>query len=139
MEINFSVVRESRNSQDSKLFLQAGRELSRILGLMDKMAARLQPDPEFLYCLLSNPEWDLQEGALLPYAYQALSKTRQSLKVNLFASCPEPQPESTLAATPPLDILRAKGCSHAAGSSGAEVFNENFSPPGQVVASQARN
>ena len=41
---------------------------------------------------MSSAQWDLQDN-LLPDAFQALSATRQSLKVNLFAPCPEPEPE----------------------------------------------
>ena len=60
---------------------------------MDKMAAKLQFDPEFLYCLMASPEWDLQEDALLPHAFQALSRSRQTMKLNLYAPCPEPEPQ----------------------------------------------
>ena len=95
------VVRSAKKSEDVKLFLQSGREFTRIVGLMDKMAARLEIDPEFIYCLLANPQWDLQEDSHLPSAYQALSQTRQSLKREVFASCPEsapiPSPEITTA------------------------------------------
>ena len=73
-----------------QLFLQASREFTRIIGLMHKMAVPL--DQELLYCLMSSPQWDLQDN-LLPDAFQALSATRQTLKVNLFAPCPEPEPE----------------------------------------------
>ena len=79
MEMALWVVRSAKKSEDVKLFLQSGREFTRIVGLMAKMAARLEIDPEFIYCLLANPQWDLQEDSHLPSAYQALSKTRQSL------------------------------------------------------------
>ena len=92
MEMVLWVVRSAKKGEDFKLFLQSGREFTRIISLMDKMASRLQVDPEFIYCLLANPEWDLQEDSHLPYAYQALSQTRQTLKQELFASCPEPEP-----------------------------------------------
>jgi len=92
MEMVLWVVRAAKKGDDFKLFLQSGREFTRIIGLMDKMAARLQVDPEFIYCLLAHPEWDLQEDSHLPYAYQALSQTRRTLKQELFASCPEPEP-----------------------------------------------
>jgi hypothetical protein len=42
---------------------------------------------------MASDQWDLQEDALLPYAFQALSRTRQTLKVNLFEPCPEPAPQ----------------------------------------------
>jgi hypothetical protein len=59
---------------------------------MHKMDVKL--DPEMIYCLMATPQWDLQESNLLPYAYQAMSQIRQSLKVNLFAPCPDPELES---------------------------------------------
>ena len=90
MEMVLGVVRGARAGEDFKLFLQASREFTRIIGLMHKMAVPL--DQELLYCLMSSPQWDLQDN-LLPDAFQALSATRQSLKVNLFAPCPEPEPE----------------------------------------------
>jgi hypothetical protein len=68
---------------------------------MHKMAAQLQLDPEFIYCLMATPQWDLQEEGLLPAAFQALSKTRQTLKVNLYAHCPEPEAESESKPLPP--------------------------------------
>jgi hypothetical protein len=91
MEMVLGVVRAARGRDDFKLFLQASREFSRIVSLMDKMAVHLEP--EMIYCLMASPQWDLQEDNLLPSSFQALSKTRQSLKVNLFAPCPEPEPE----------------------------------------------
>ena len=95
MEMTLGVVRAAGNSRDAKLLLQAGREFTRIINLMHKMAAKLEFDPEFLYCLMASPQWDVQEGALLPDAFLALADTRHTLKVNLFAPCPEPQvPES---------------------------------------------
>jgi hypothetical protein len=108
MEMALWVVRSARKSEDVKLFLQSSREVARIVGLMDKMAARLQVDPEFIYCLLANSQWDLQEDSHLPSAYQALSQTRQSLKRELFASCPESVPVSlpeitTAPETPPVN------------------------------------
>ena len=90
MEMVLGVVRGARAGEDFKLFLQASREFTRIIGLMPKMAVPL--DQELLYCLMSSAQWDLQDN-LLPDAFQALAATRQSLKVNLFAPCPEPEPE----------------------------------------------
>ena len=94
MEMTLGVVRSAGNGRDNKLFLQAGRELTRIINLMDKMAAKLEIDPEFLYLLMASPQWDVQEDALLPAAFQAFSGTRHTLKVNLFAPCPEPEPQT---------------------------------------------
>jgi hypothetical protein len=88
MEMVFGVVRGARANEDFKLFLQASREFTRIVSLMHKMDVRLEP--EFIYCLMASPQWDLQEDSLLPGAFQTLAKTRQSLKVNLYAPCPEP-------------------------------------------------
>ena len=93
MEMVLGVVRGARNGQDPKLLLQAGREFTNIINLMHKMAAQLEFDPEFLYCLMASEQWDLQEDALLPYGFQALSRTRHTLKVNLFEPCPEPEPQ----------------------------------------------
>lgn len=92
MEMLFGVVRGAKTGGDMKLFLQSSREFTRVITLMHKMQVRL--DPEFIYCLMATPQWDLQEESLLPNAFQALSKTRQSLKVNLYAPCPEPDPAS---------------------------------------------
>jgi hypothetical protein len=92
MEMVLWVIRQSKGSEHVKSFLQAGREFTRIMTLMDKMAARLQVDPEFIYCLLANPQWELQEDSHLPYAYQALSAARQTLKQDLFSPCPEAAP-----------------------------------------------
>ena len=94
MEMTLGVIRGAKNHRDDRLLLQAGREFTKIINLMDKMTAKLDFDPEFLYCLAASPEWDLQEDALLPSAFQALSKTRHTLKVNLFAPCPEPEPQT---------------------------------------------
>jgi hypothetical protein len=91
MEMVLGVIRGAKQGQDARLLLQAGREFTKIINLMDKMTAKLDFDPEFLYCLAASPEWDLQEDALLPSAFQALSKTRHTLKVNLFETCPEPE------------------------------------------------
>jgi hypothetical protein len=91
MELVLGVVRGARAGEDFKLFLQASREFTRIVSLMLKMDARLEP--EMIYCLMASPQWDLQEGVLLPNSIPALNATRQSLKVNLFAPCPEPAPE----------------------------------------------
>ena len=93
MEMTLTVIRKTRHNEDPKLFLQAGREFTRIINLMHKMADRLPLDPEFIYCLMASPQWDQQEDALLPYAFPAMSETRQSIKLNLFAPCPEPEPE----------------------------------------------
>ena len=60
---------------------------------MHKITDRLSPDPEFVYCLMASPQWDQQEDALLPYAFQALNQTRQSMQLHLFGPCPEPQAE----------------------------------------------
>ena len=93
MEMVLYVVREAKSGGDFKFFLQASREFTRIISLMHKMAAQLHLDPEFIYCLMASPQWDLQEESLLPQPFQAMTENRQSLKVNLFAPCPEPEPE----------------------------------------------
>ena len=92
MEMVLGVVRGARAGEDFKLFLQASREFTRIISLMLKMDVPL--GPEMIYCLMSSPQWDLQDN-LLPNAFQTLSDTRQTLKVNLFAACPEPEPNQT--------------------------------------------
>jgi hypothetical protein len=99
MEMVFGVVRGAKAGEDFKLFLQASREFTRIISLMHKMNVRLEP--EFIYCLMATPQWDLQEDGLLPAAFQALSKTRQTLKVNLYAHCPDPEPEPEPKPMPP--------------------------------------
>jgi hypothetical protein len=91
MEMVLSVVRGAKAGEDFKLFFQASREFTRIVCLMHKMDVHLEP--EFIYCLLASSQWDLQEESLLPAAFQALSKTRQTLKVNLYSPCPDPEPE----------------------------------------------
>ena len=90
MEMVLGVVRGARAGEDFKLFLQASREFTRIISLMIKMDVHL--GPEMIYCLMSSPQWDLQDN-LLPNAFQTLAATRQTLKVNLFAACPEPEPD----------------------------------------------
>ena len=91
MELVLHVVRGANAGGDFKLFLQASREVTRIISLMHKMAVQLEP--EMIYCLMASPQWDLQDS-LLPNSFQALSDTRQTLAVNLFAPCPEPEPET---------------------------------------------
>jgi hypothetical protein len=99
MEMVLGVVQGAKGGGDFKLFLQASREFTRIISLMHKMNVRLEP--EFIYCLMATPQWDLQEEGLLPAAFQALSKTRQTLKVNLYAHCPDPEPEPEPKPMPP--------------------------------------
>ena len=90
MEMVLGVVRGARAGEDFKLFLQASREFTRLINLMIKMDVHL--GPEMIYCLMASPQWDLQDN-LLPNAFQTLAATRQTLKVNLFAACPEPEPD----------------------------------------------
>ena len=104
MEMVLQVIRKTKTAEDPKVFLQASREFTRIVTLMDKMAAKIEFDPEFVYCLMDNMQWDLQEDALVPYAFQALSLTRQNMKLNLFAPCPEPEPEPEPKPVPALHI-----------------------------------
>ncbi len=92
MEMVLGVVRGARAGEDFKLFLQASREFTRIVSLMLKMDVHLEP--EMIYCLMASPQWDLQDS-LLPNSFQALAQTRQTLKVNLYAPCPEPALETT--------------------------------------------
>ena len=89
MEMVLGVVRGAKAGEDFKLFLQASRELTRLISLMIKMDVHLEP--EMIYCLMASPQWDLQDS-LLPNSFQALSQTRQTLAVNLFAPCPDPAP-----------------------------------------------
>ncbi len=106
LELVLGVVRGAKAGEDFKLFLQATRETTRIISLMHKMAVPL--DPEMIYCLMASPQWDLQDS-LLPDAFQALSKTRQTLAVNLFAPCPEPEPapDPETAPSPPFETPTA--------------------------------
>ena len=97
MEMVLGVVRGARAGEDFKLFLQASREFTRLISLMIKMDVHL--GPEMIYCLMSSPQWDLQDN-LLPNAFQTLAATRQTLKVNLFAACPEPEPDPVPAQPP---------------------------------------
>jgi hypothetical protein len=105
MEMVLDIVQGARTGGDFKFFLQASREFTRIAGLMHKMAAKLPLDPEFIYCLMASPQWDLQEQSLLPSPFQAMSENRQTLKVDLFAPCPDPalEPEPAAMATLPLE------------------------------------
>ena len=107
LEMVLGVVRGARAGEDFKLFLQASREVSRIVSLMLKMDVHLEP--ELIYCLMASPQWDLQDS-LLPNSFQALAQTRQTLKVNLYAPCPEPAPETTpaTAAGSPLETQNSK-------------------------------
>ncbi len=107
LELVLSVVRGAKTGEDFKLFLQATRETTRIISLMHKMQVPLEP--ELIYCLMASPQWDLQDS-LLPDAFQALSKTRQTLAVNLFAPCPEPdsEPIPETASTSPLKTQDSK-------------------------------
>ena len=97
LEMVLGVVRGAKAGEDFKLFLQASREVTGLISLMLKMDVQLEP--EMIYCLMASPQWDLQDS-LLPNSFQALSETRQTLKVNLYAPCPDPEPE-TIPATAP--------------------------------------
>ena len=107
MEMVLGVVRGARAGEDFKLFLQASRELTRVISLMLKMDVHLEP--EMIYCLMASPQWDLQDS-LLPNSFQALSQTRQTLAVNLFAPCPDPEPETipATAQSSPLETQNSK-------------------------------
>jgi hypothetical protein len=59
-------------------------------------------EPEMIYCLMASPQWDLQDS-LLPNSFQALAQTRQTLKVNLYAHCPEPESDQVQAQPPILE------------------------------------
>ena len=71
LEMVLGVVRGARAGEDFKLFLQASREVSRIVSLMLKMDVHLEP--EMIYCLMASPQWDLQDS-LLPNSFQALAQ-----------------------------------------------------------------
>ncbi len=94
MEMLLQVIRRTRTAEDPKIFFQATREFTRVTGLMEKMAAKMEFDPEFVYCLMDNMQWNLQEDAMMPEAYQALALTRQNMRQRLFEPCPEPEPET---------------------------------------------
>jgi len=100
LELVLGVVRSAQAGGDFKLFLQATREVSRIINLMLKMDVRL--DPEMIYCLVTSPQWDLQDS-LLPDAFTSLVQTRETLKTNLFADCPDPEPELEPVPAAPLE------------------------------------
>lgn len=101
MEMVLTVIRGAKGGGDAKLVLQASREFSRIVALMTKMAAKIDFDPEFLYCLMANPQWDLQEDSLLPSAFQALAESRRTLKQQVFFTpCPDPDQEPIPDQTP---------------------------------------
>ena len=123
LEMVLHVVRGANAGGDFKLFLQANREVSRIISLMLKMDVHLEP--EMIYCLMASPQWDLQDS-LLPNSFQALAQTRQTLKVNLYAPCPEPAPETTPGTTP---------------GSPLETKNPQLetSPPTDALADQSHN
>ena len=55
MELVLHVVRGANAGGDFKLFLQANREVTRIISLMHKMAGQLEP--EMIYCLMASPPW----------------------------------------------------------------------------------
>jgi hypothetical protein len=101
LELVLSVVQSTQAGGDFKLFFQATREVNRIIKLMLKMDVRL--DPEMIYCLVASPQWDLQDS-LLPDAFTSLVQTRETLKLNLFARCPDPEPEPAV----PLETPNAK-------------------------------
>ena len=87
MEMIFQVIRKTKNAEDPKIFFQATREFTRVTGLMEKMAAKMEFDPEFVYCLMDSRQWNLQEDAMMPDAYQSLALTRQHMRQYLFAPC----------------------------------------------------
>jgi hypothetical protein len=136
MEMVFHVVREAKKGGDFKFFLQASREFSRVMSLTDKMAAKLHLDPEFIYCLMASHQWDLQEESLLPAAFVAVADHRQSLKVNLFASCPEtpPEPEPTAALNPSLGTANSE-----LKTTHADPHGLPLDPPENPTVSPAQN
>jgi len=138
MEMTLTVIRKTRHNEDPKLFFQAGREFTRIVNLMHKMADRLPLDPEFIYCLMASPQWDEQEDALLPYAFPAMSETRQSLKLNLFAPCPEPDPEPVQEPAPggAVPDSNPKMKNPPAGPCPAPFSGINPFPPGSTAVNQ---
>jgi hypothetical protein len=99
-ELVLSVVRSAQAGGDFKLFFQATREVNRIINLMLKLDVRL--DPEMIYCLVASPQWDLQDS-LLPDAFTSLVQTRETLKLNLFAACPDPELEPEPVPAAPLE------------------------------------
>jgi hypothetical protein len=130
MEIVLWSVREARKGEDFPLCLRASREFSRLLVLMHKLAAGLHFDPEFIYCLMASPQWDREEDTLLPHAFQAMSATRQTLKENLFAICPDPAPEPN--PEPPATATVANQTSPSLNA------NRNFDPHPEMSARPAR-
>jgi hypothetical protein len=103
MEMVLGVVRGARAGEDFRLFLQSSREFTRIVSLMVKMDVNLES--ELIYCLMATPQWDLQDSHL-PEAVQALNKTKQSLKVNLYAPCSEPEPEPAAVPAPTVEMCK---------------------------------
>jgi len=88
---NWSSVSSGRQGgEDFKLFLQASREVTRLISLMHKMQVHLEP--ELIYCLMPLPV-DLQDS-LLPMPSRPCPPPpdpgRQPLR-----SCPEPEPYQT--------------------------------------------
>ena len=136
LEMVLGVVRGARAGEDFKLFLQASREFTRIVSLMLKMDVHLEP--EMIYCLMASPQWDLQDS-LLPNSFQALAQTRQTLKVNLYAPCPEPAPETTPETTAgsPLETQNSKPETPPA-HQGPDPLSEIAAAPARPPATQLK-
>jgi hypothetical protein len=124
LELVLSVVRSAQAGGDFKLFFQATREVSRIINLMLKMDVRL--DPEMIYCLVASPQWDLQDS-LLPDSFTSLVQTRETLKLNLFAPCPDPELEPEPVPATPVETLKP----------GLEIPTTPTAPSGPAAGSPA--
>ena len=137
LEMVLDVVRGANAGEDFKLFLQASREVSRIISLMLKMDVHLEP--EMIYCLMASPQWDLQDS-LLPNSFQALAQTRQTLKVNLYAPCPEPELDQVQAQPPILETQNsAPETPDLIFSLGTRNSELETSPPTDALADQSQN
>ncbi len=89
LELSLHNARAASTEGNFRASNQATREGTRIIALMAKMDLPL--DQELVYCLMSSPQWTL-EDSLLPGAFQALADARQTMSLGLLAPCPEPEP-----------------------------------------------